>query len=133
MTSYANWTSSTGERCSFHICAFDDTWTDRSGIYMMCALQGRLWVPKYIGQAASFKKRMCNHDQWGPAQRLGASHVLATVVSTQAERDRLEGILIRELQPPLNVQLRRATELSAGLRQRNNLMAVLAGSTMFKP
>jgi excinuclease UvrABC nuclease subunit len=65
------------------------------------------WIPKYIGKASSFKERLCNHEQWAPSAAQGATHVLAMVVPDNAQRDRLEALLIAELDPPLNVQLRK--------------------------
>jgi excinuclease UvrABC nuclease subunit len=103
-----SWTSSQLQRFEFDIFSIDASWNETAGLYMFCGqnLQ-RLWAPKYIGQASSFKERLCDHEQWAPAVANGATHVLAMVVSQQSERDRLEKILIAELHPPLNVQHRR--------------------------
>jgi len=61
----------------------------------------------YIGQADSFKNRLCSsHQQWAATARLGANTILAIGVTQQIERDFLEELLIRENQPVLNTQLR---------------------------
>jgi hypothetical protein len=115
MTATTVFTSKAGERLTFEVCNFAGNWSEYPGIYMMSALinQGREWHPKYIGKAKSFKDRLCGHDQWAPAVRLGATHVLAMIVPTESERDRLEAMLIAEINPPLNVQLRQPVGLGA--------------------
>lgn len=106
MTSFADWRSSQGDHCRFNVGTIDGIWAHVSGIYMMCSREGTAWVPKYIGQAESFRDRLTRHERWPEAVRLGATHVLAMCLGPGEEMDRVERILIRELQPPLNVQLR---------------------------
>jgi hypothetical protein len=101
------WQSSQLQSFVFETHSVDAGWHDKPGLYLFCGQDSQgTWWPKYIGQASSFKDRLCNHEQWAPAVAQGATHVLAMVVPQQAERDRLEAILIGELDPPLNVQLR---------------------------
>jgi excinuclease UvrABC nuclease subunit len=83
------------------------TWNDVAGVYVFTGLDriGR-WIALYIGQADSLRSRLSSHEQWGPAVRLGATHVHAMVVPLQADRDRIERELIQAYQPTLNLQSR---------------------------
>jgi len=104
---------------TFQICDYSGDWNEVAGIYMFCSAnaQGQ-WQSLYIGQASSFKDRLCAHEQWTPAVRLGATHAHAIVVPTQSERDRLEKMLIAEMNPPLNVQLRAPSTVTLGAAAR---------------
>ena len=84
-------------------------WSDStSGIYVMAgkSLDGR-WRALYIGQASPFGQRLRGHERWPEAVRLGATHVHAMAVGSQADRDRIERELIRLYSPVLNQQLKR--------------------------
>lgn len=108
----ASWTSSTGIMVNFEVHSIDSDWNDVGGIYMMCRRNpGGGWNPAYIGKAKSLRSRLCAHPQWADAQGLGATHVLAVVVPTESDRDRIEAVLVGELHPPLNVQLRQLPRL----------------------
>lgn len=102
MTTVKHQTSS-GISLEFHVVPKDGSWNDVPGIYAFGnrAPNGTYYV-HYVGQASSLKDRMSNHERWAEAQRLGATHVLAMSVSMQADRDKLEAILIAELSPALN-------------------------------
>lgn len=130
MTATTVFTSKAGERLTFEVCDFAGNWSEYPGIYMMSALinQGRAWHPKYIGKAKSFKDRLCGHDQWEPAVRLGATHVLAMVVPTKSERDRLEELLIAEIDPPLNKRLRQPQGMLGPTVSQNVLLGALQPS-----
>lgn len=97
---------------------------------MMSALinQGRVWHPKYIGKAKNLRDRLCGHDQWALAVRMGATHVLAMIVPTEIERDRLEALLIAEIDPPLNKQLRQPQGMLRPTRSQNVLLDALQPS-----
>lgn len=41
-----------------------------------------------------------NHEKWHPAARMGATRVHAAVVTAQAERDRLEKLLVAQFDFP---------------------------------
>lgn len=91
----------------FDVLRRDANWSEESGIYIICGVNPQnQWVPIYVGQADSFRSRIPRHEQWSQALALGASHVLAMVVATKADRDRIEQHLIQTYQPPLNVQHR---------------------------
>ena len=68
--------------------------------------QNQKWNIYYVGQCDSFESRLPNHERWEEAQRLGATHVLAVVLSLKGSRDSLEQSSIADLQPPLNVHHR---------------------------
>lgn len=108
MNNIVNWTSPTGEVISFQICSYVGDWNDVGGVYMMCKFDmlKNGWLPSYIGQAASFKNRLSNHEQWCPSVRLGAQSVLAVVEPSKSKRDALERMLIQRFNPPLNTQLK---------------------------
>lgn len=80
------------------------TWNPVPGIYCFAYNQAGTWRVLYVGKTDSFQRRIPTHERWAEAQRRGATHVLATVVHGQVERDTLERVLIREMSPPLNVQ-----------------------------
>lgn len=77
-------------------------WADVGGIYAFCkqTLQG--YEALYVGRTNSFKNRLPNHERWEEARRRGATHVLAVVSHSEADRVKIEGILIIEWRPPLN-------------------------------
>ncbi len=91
---------------AFEVCDKHTTWNDVPSIYIFCGVINGMWRALYIGQSASFADRPATHEQWQPAQRLGATHVHARVVRAQTDRDTIERELIRQYQPPLNTQLR---------------------------
>jgi excinuclease UvrABC nuclease subunit len=83
------------------------TWNDVGGVYIFAGLNAQhRWVPLYAGKADSFRTRIPQHERWSEAVRLGATHVHAMVVPAEATRAAIEAELIRQLQPPLNQQLR---------------------------
>ena len=80
---------------------------DVAGIYIFAGLnQKNLWVPLYVGQAASLSNRLSGHEKWPQAVRLGATHIHAMAVQRQADRDHVEEHLIKRWQPTLNSQLK---------------------------
>lgn len=112
-----NWTSARNDYFAFELHDLRTTWHPVGGLYMFCKYMDSRWVPVYIGKASSFKDRLCNHEQWEPSVRLDATHILAMVVPQELERARLEAVLIKELNPPLNVQLKPSGLLSALMAQ----------------
>lgn len=83
------------------------TWNNVAGIYIFAGINRQnQWIALYIGQCDSFQNRIPSHEKWDKAQSLGSAHVHAMVVSRQADRDAIEGDLIRSYQPPLNDQLK---------------------------
>jgi excinuclease UvrABC nuclease subunit len=83
------------------------TWNAKAGVYMFASLNSnQKWDVHYVGQCDSFEDRIPSHERWEDARRLGATHVLAVVVSLQADRDALEQHAIQDFQPPLNTHYR---------------------------
>jgi len=98
MNSTAKWSS-----YEFGVYSPDANWNDVSGVYLFCGIGSQnQWVPLYIGQAESFRSRFSAHEEWGPASRLGATHIHALVVPQSATRDLMERELIQSYQPRLN-------------------------------
>ena len=106
-------TGLSGRSTSYQTCAFDAVWKDIPGCYAFIAMQARMSGPAadlprvlYIGETASFRLRMREDREtiWANALRLGATHVLARVISSDPARQAEEQDLIRRYQPPLNIQ-----------------------------
>jgi hypothetical protein len=108
MRESVTWTSSQGVQFNFVIFDPRATWPCQAGLYLFCRFDPgtRMYQPLYIGQCNDFSVRLGAHERWAEALRAGATHVLLVSVDRQGDRDKLEGILIRELQPGLNCMLR---------------------------
>lgn len=81
-------------------------WNEVAGVYVFLKENAKNWSILYIGQASSLKERLSNHERIPDAKRLGLTHIAATVVRLQSNRDRLEKDLIQQYQPPMNTQLK---------------------------
>lgn len=99
--------TSNGTTYVFEPHPYYTNWNPVGGVYMF----GRQssghpggWEIFYVGQTDNFQRRFSNHERWAEAVRRGATHILATVVPTQAARDILERELIQAIQPPMNDQ-----------------------------
>ena len=101
-----HWLSAEGIRFNFGVYRPNSTWPHGAGLYMFCSWDAArsLHIPEYIGQCDSFPSRLCAHERWDEAARKGATSVLLTSVPLQADRNRYEQILIKQLQPALNTQ-----------------------------
>ena len=102
----------------FSVHDYDTTtdWPDDSGLYVF-AKRGSIgllgqgnpedWEPLYVGKAVSFKTRpLANHPMWPAAVKLGATHIHTLVEQGPIKRTLVEALLIQELKPPLNTQLK---------------------------
>ncbi len=106
-TSLVPWDAPDGKRLLFGVHLRYANWPSIGGLYLFCKLEPpSTWVPLYIGQATILDERLCSHERWDEAQRLGATRVLAATVPLQADRDRYEKALIEQFDPCLNVKLR---------------------------
>lgn len=116
-TSTLLWTAPTGEHLTFHPYPRYGEWLDKPGLYMFCRPGGVIlpWTPLYIGKADNLKDRLCGHERWDEAAKLGASHVLAVGVALASNRTRFEDALIKHFNPKLNVLLKPENSLAAGL------------------
>jgi predicted GIY-YIG superfamily endonuclease len=77
-----------------------------SGLYIFAYKGEQYWHPLYVGQTDDFSARLSCHERWDEAVRKGATHVHALSVSQAAMRDTYEHLLIQNLQPVMNFQLR---------------------------
>lgn len=103
------WSGATGRAYLFTVCDMYAAWNDVPGVYLFVRRPG-LFDPlpfpvvSYVGQCSSFADRMCGHERWEEALRIGANEVHALVLNYQADRNVVELDLIRVLQPSLNRQ-----------------------------
>ena len=92
-------------------------WPDVSGVYVFAKRvwiglglgQGNPmdWKSLYVGETESFKNRpLANHEKWPAAVKLGATHIHTLVEQGSIKRTLVEALLIQELKPPLNTQLK---------------------------
>jgi hypothetical protein len=83
------------------------TWNQAPGLYIFAYLvsPGK-WRALYVGKTDDFSDRLPYHPRWSEATQLGATHVHALVIERGGIRDNAEELLIQQLQPPMNVQLR---------------------------
>lgn len=113
MSAVLTLTGLSGRSSSYQTCAFDAVWRDIPGCYAFVAMQARMSGPDaglprvlYIGETASFRLQMQEDREtvWASALRFGATHVLARVIASEPARRAEERDLIRQYQPPLNIQ-----------------------------
>jgi excinuclease UvrABC nuclease subunit len=107
MTEKVIWPLGDGMSLPFTVYDRNEGWNDVPGLYIFAFVSGGRWHSLYVGQADSFKDRLPNHERLKEAIQKGATHIHATVVHNQTERDIWERKLIQTLQPPMNVQHRR--------------------------
>jgi excinuclease UvrABC nuclease subunit len=102
------WPLGNGESLDFTVYEVPGTnWNDVAGLYIFAVNTSQNnWRALYVGQADSFKDRLSSHERWREAQLLGAKHIHALPIQLEANRDIFEELLIQNLQPQLNVQLR---------------------------
>lgn len=100
------WPMGQNQTLDFTIYGTNTSWNDKAGLYIFAYKSNQSWYAVYVGQTDSFQNRLTNHDRWDEGAQLGATHIHARTVGTQADRDRLEAALIGHLQPTLNEQLR---------------------------
>lgn len=81
-------------------------WNHVPGIYLFGGDGTRLNWPSfaYIGKSDDLAERICAHDQWATAVRLGARLVYVAVIPDPTARHNLEALLIKQFDPPLNRQ-----------------------------
>ena len=106
MSEPVKWKSKDKTELEFKPVLQTANWNEVGGLYLFANLNNSQWFIHYAGQTNNFKNRIPNHDRWSEAKKLGATHVLAVVLESQAKRDKYEQELIQELQPSLNTQLK---------------------------
>jgi excinuclease UvrABC nuclease subunit len=106
MTATVNWPLGNGQVLPFEVFGRNEGWNDVPGLYIFSYAAKGGWYALYSGQAESFRTRLPKHERLNEAVRNGATHIHAMVVGQQTMRDQWERMLIKNLQPPLNVQYR---------------------------
>lgn len=102
-----SWPLGNDNSLSFTIYDPNTSWNSTAGLYIFAYRSDAThWRAIYVGQTDDFSTRIPNHEQWGSAVRHGATHIHALVVPLAANRDTYERLLIQNLQPVLNQQLR---------------------------
>lgn len=95
-----------GVNLAFEAHPHQSSWNHVGGVYAFAHTSAAGWQVHYVGQTNSFANRIPNHETWPSARRLGATHVLVTVITSAPMRDQVERELIRQWQPPLNTLLK---------------------------
>jgi excinuclease UvrABC nuclease subunit len=106
MAATCKWPLGNGQFLNFEVYSQNTGWNALGGLYIFTRLQAGNWQPLYVGQAENFQTRLPSHERLDEAVRNGATHIHATVVRQQGQRDEWERMLIRTLQPPMNAQHR---------------------------
>jgi len=108
--STCSWPLGNGQSLSFHVYSENKGWKKIPGLYIF-AFEGKAgsWHALYVGQTDDFSSRLPTHEKLNEAVQRGTTHVHALHVASQFERNRLERMLINHLQPPMNEQLRMAS------------------------
>lgn len=108
MTATVDWPLGNGQVLGFKVYERNTGWYDVPGLYIFSYAIAEIWYALYVGQVESFLKRLPKHERLSEAVRMGATHIHAMVVHEQSLRDEWERMLIRNLQPPLNIHYRNA-------------------------
>ena len=111
MTTKVNWPLGNGQVLSFEVYAQNISWNDVPGLYIFSYERIHNWYALYVGKAESFQTRLPNHERLNEAVRMGATHIHAMVVRQRFNRDEWERMLIKNLQPPLNIHHRNPIEI----------------------
>lgn len=82
-------------------------WPETSGLYVFARLESKTKeAPRYralrVGQCLDFSARLPTHERWKEAEQLGMTHVHTRVVESQSLRDKIECLIWKEFDPPLN-------------------------------
>jgi len=99
MSSIARWSA-----YEFDVYAPDTAWNSVSGVYIFAGLEGREWIPCYVGQAENLQEHLGNHHCWVDACRAGATHIHVLLEPETDRREAIEQELCRAYQPQLNAQ-----------------------------
>ncbi len=107
-TDVIDWPGKSGNSYRYWFSAFTDTFKDEGGNYMFVKqIPNGNYLPVYIGQADSLRKRLSNHERFDEAKRLGATIVMThTTPAGEAARLAEEADLIAYWQSALNTHHR---------------------------
>jgi excinuclease UvrABC nuclease subunit len=109
MADYIDWLGRSGKSYRYWFLDINQPIKDEAGNYMFVQhLPTGRYLPAYIGQADSLRKRLPGHERLEDAKLAGATHVMShtTPAGEQARLDE-ERDLIQYWNPPLNVQHRK--------------------------
>jgi hypothetical protein len=102
-----SWPLGNGYSLTFNIYSENRNWKQIAGLYIYAFLASSgSWIALYVGQTDDFSSRFPSREKLSEAIQLGATHIHALAVPLQSDRDRYEELLIRNLQPRMNVQLK---------------------------
>lgn len=108
------WAGASGQQYQFLVVPLGDAVPMRGGVYIMArqpmglaaALMGQRLESLYVGKAQDLYQRVCagleQHHKWPALHSAGAEFVGIHLVTSEAERARIEIDLIQGLRPPLN-------------------------------
>lgn len=101
------WPLGNGVNLEFTVHDRNEGWNKVGGLYIFSYLASNgFWQALYVGQTNDFSSRLPSHERLHEAVQRGATHIHALVVPLQQNRDTWETMLIQNLQPPMNEQLR---------------------------
>ncbi len=77
---------------------------DGPGIYMFTTFNvlANAYTIHYVGQSESVFERLSSHERWAEARARGMTHVLRLTVENSLQRDEVEKLLIKSINPPMN-------------------------------
>lgn len=110
MSQIVKWPAGIGQFVDTELYPIGTHFHEVSGLYVMCkpTPDGK-WQPLYVGQAVNLNQRVgsgiSNHHAVHKATAMGASHICVVRIDSAGERNSLERVLCRVLQPPVNKQL----------------------------
>lgn len=111
-------------------------WSGVSGVYAFSPhyalpLSGN-WQPIYIGQTKDLYQRLEHHKKLPSALRLGLQVIHVTPIPFKDTRDLLEQQMIKQFQPPLNIQHKQhPLGLGINLKQTASNNAPKLGLSLF--
>jgi hypothetical protein len=94
---------------SFNIYDVEAAPAGVNAVYMFCRIEGRTYVPVYIGRAEILSDRLCSHERRAEAIRLGAVALLVhtpPAIGARVDYITAERRLIAHYNPALNTQHR---------------------------
>lgn len=102
------WPIGNGNNLKFEIYNLNENWNKLAGLYIFAYnTHKEKWVALYVGQTDDFSSRLPNHERLYEAIQRGATHIHALVVPQTDMRDEYEKLLIKNLQPSMNVLLKK--------------------------
>lgn len=93
-----------GRTHSFAVFRPQDVFPPEAAVYGFArpGFSGRGWVVVFLSRTANLEARLCNHERWDEARRLGATHVLVHQREERDARELVEADLLESLRPIMN-------------------------------